>query len=63
MNACIADSVCSGNTSARFGLAFLGHMVVAISTPVINTCPTLFAELWFGENERALANSSACIWH
>jgi FLVCR family MFS transporter 7 len=42
--------------STKLGILFLGQILAAVSQPVIVSCPTVLAAIWFGENERGLAN-------
>lgn len=40
----------------KLGILFVGQVFAAVAQPVIVSCPTVLAALWFGENERGLAN-------
>lgn len=45
----------------RLAIVYVGQILAAIAQPVILDCPTLMAATWFGENERAEANTVASI--
>ena len=45
----------------RLELQFGGQILAAIAQPVIISCPTLMAATWFGDDERALANTIASL--
>ena len=51
-----ASSSYMGTPHTRLVVLFIGQAVAAFSQPVIVSCPTILAAIWFGENERGIAN-------
>jgi MFS transporter, FLVCR family, MFS-domain-containing protein 7 len=41
---------------SKLGVLFVGQVIAAASQPIIVSCPTVLAAMWFGESERGIAN-------
>lgn len=46
---------------SRFWIALVGQVIAACSQPIILAIPTKLAALWFGDNERTIANTMASL--
>eukprot|EP00052_Salpingoeca_macrocollata_P015541 m.123941 g.123941 ORF g.123941 m.123941 type:complete len:460 (-) comp19723_c0_seq1:1765-3144(-) len=46
---------------ARLALVFVGQVLCAVAQPMVLSCPTLAADTWFSENQRATANTIASL--
>ena len=49
-----------GNSN-RYWVALIGQIIAASAQPIVLPMPTKVAAIWFGENERTLANTIATI--
>jgi FLVCR family MFS transporter 7 len=51
----------AAHSSTNLGFQFLGTVLASLAQPAILGCPTLLAANWFGDNERATANTIGSI--
>ena len=55
----LASLAFSGDS--RYWVAMVGQIVSACSQPLVLSMPTKLAALWFGDNERTIANTMASL--
>jgi hypothetical protein len=54
-------AVYSATPAAKLAVSYVFQCIAGLGQVVINTCPTVVANLWFAENERVKANMVGTI--